>query len=264
MSATCLLGSMLASPRQLALALSPPPAASFANFVPGRNAELVAALHDLARGQGGERFVYIWGAPGSGRAHLLRAVVDEASACGRCAIRLTAPVTEQALAAIDANAVVALAGAERLAGDAQVALFGLYNRIREAAGALVVAGEAAPARLPIRLDLATRLAWGLVYEVHALNDDEKSEAMRVRATERGFDLSAEVQAYVLRHGRRDLPSLLGLVDLLDRRSLEAQRPVSLALAREVLAGVQSTMGPVQTPVQGTMASAPGGGAVAED
>jgi DnaA family protein len=255
---------MLSAPRQLALALSAPPAASFANFIPGRNAELVAALRDLARGQGGERFVYIWGAPGSGRAHLLHALVDEASACGRCAIRLTAPVTEQALAAIDANAVVALAGAERLAGEAQVALFGLYNRIREAAGALVVAGEAAPARLPIRPDLATRLAWGLVYEVHALNDHEKSEAMRVRATERGFELSAEVQAYVLRHGRRDLPSLLGLVDLLDRRSLEAQRPVTLALARDVLAGVQSTIRPAQTPAQGTMASAPGGGAIAGD
>ena len=103
-----------------------------------------------------------------------------------------------------------------------------------------------------------------MYEVHALNDDEKSEAMRVRATERGFELSAEVQAYVLRHGRRDLPSLLGLVDLLDRRSLEAQRPVTLALARDVLAGVQSTIRPAQTPAQGTMASAPGGGAIAGD
>jgi DnaA family protein len=243
---------MLSAPRQLALALSAPPAASFANFIPGRNAELVAALRDLARGHGGERFVYMWGAPGSGRAHLLRAVVDEASACGRCAIELTGPVTEHALAAVDANAVVALAGAERLPGDAQVALFGLYNRIRETAGALVVAGEAAPARLPIRPDLATRLAWGLVYEVHALNDDEKAEAMRARASERGFELSAEVQTYVLRHGRRDLPSLLGLVDLIDRHSLEAQRPVTLALARDVLVGVRSTMAPAGAPGQGTM------------
>ncbi|MGH8662865.1 MAG: DnaA regulatory inactivator Hda, partial [Burkholderiales bacterium] len=66
---------MLSSPRQLALALSTQPAASFASFVTGRNAEPVAALRDLARDQGGERFVYLWGAPGSGRAHLLHAVV---------------------------------------------------------------------------------------------------------------------------------------------------------------------------------------------
>ena len=232
---------MLSSPRQLALALSAQPAASFANFVAGRNAELLAVLRDLARGQGEERFVYVWGAPGSGRAHLLQAVVREASACGRCAIRLAAPVAADALAEIDAGTVVALAGVEQLSPDAQAALFGLYNRIREAAGALVVAGDATPARLPVRPDLATRLAWGLVYEVHALSDDDKAAAMRARATEHGFELPAEAQNYVLRHGRRDLPSLLNLVDLIERHSLEAQRPVTAALVREVLKSVQATM-----------------------
>jgi DnaA family protein len=259
---------MLSSPRQLALALSAQPAASFANFVIGRNAELVAALRNLARGQGEERFVYIWGAPGSGRTHLLHATIGEASARGRCAIELTTPVTEHALAAIDGDAVVALSGSEQLDGSAQVALFGLYNRIREAAGALVVAGDAAPARLPIRPDLATRLAWGLVYEVHALDDDERSEAMCARATERGFELAPEVQAYVLRHARRDMPSLLGLVDLIDRHSLEAQRPVTLALVRDVLRSVQNTMTPAATPAQNTKAPAGtparSSGAIAED
>ncbi|MGH8665253.1 MAG: HdaA/DnaA family protein, partial [Burkholderiales bacterium] len=177
-------------------------------------------------------------------------VVREASARVRCAIRLSAPVAADTLAAIDGETVVALAGVERLDGGAQAALFGLYNRIREAAGALVVAGDAPPARLPVRPDLATRLAWGLVYEVHGLSDDEKAEAMRARATELGFELPSEVQAYVLRHGRRDLPSLLGVVDLIDRYSLEAQRPVTLALARDVLRGVQSTMAPAGTPAQG--------------
>jgi DnaA family protein len=229
---------MLSSPRQLALPLSADPAPSFANFVPGRNAEALAALTDLALGTSGERFVYLWGAPGSGRRHLLRAVVREASARARCAVDLSASASERDLDSIDAEAVVALAGVERLDAGAQAALFGLYNRIREATGALVVAGDVAPARLGVRSDLATRLAWGLVYEVHALTDADKSEAMRARATQRGFELSPEVQTYVLHHGRRDLPSLLHLVDLIDRHSLEGQRPVTLALVREVLKGIE--------------------------
>jgi hypothetical protein len=78
-----------------------------------------------------------------------------------------------------------------------------------------------------------------------------------------------VQAYVLRHGRRDLPSLLGLVDLIDRHSLEVQRPVTLALARDVLVGVRSTMARAGAPGQGTMKApigtpAQGGGAMAGD
>jgi DnaA family protein len=230
---------MLSAPRQLALALSARPAASFANFVPGRNAEALAALRDLALGREGERFVHLWGAPGSGRTHLLHAVVREASAYGRRAMYLRAPVTEPELAAIHGDAVLALFAVERLDAGAQAELFGLYNRMRDGAGALVVAADAPPARLAVRPDLATRLAWGLVYEVHPLSEGEKAEAMRARAAEHGFELSSEVQAYVFRHGRRDLPALLHLVDLVDRYSLETQRPVTLALVREVLRSVQA-------------------------
>ena len=165
---------------------------------------------------------------------MLQAVRQAAVAAGREARLLAAPVDARELAEAPAEAVVALARVEALDDAAQAALFGLYNRIREATGALAVAGDAPPARLEVRPDLATRLAWGLVYEVHALSDEEKAQAMRERAAERGFELSPEAQAYVMRHGRRDLPSLLGLVDLIDRHSLERQRPVTLPLVRKVL------------------------------
>ncbi len=227
--------------RQLALQLSAQPEASFANFVPGRNAELLAALRALAHGHAVERFVYLWGAQGSGRAHLLHAFAHEAAASGRRASALTAPVAG-ALAGLDADAVVAVGGAERLDDAAQVALFGLYNRIREGSGALVVTGAAAPAALELRPELATRLAWGLVYEVHPLSDEEKAEAMRARAAQCGFVLPLEAQAYVLRHGRRDLPSLLALVDLIDRHSLAAQRAITVPLVREVLRMTQDRAG----------------------
>src|SRR5690606_37354380 len=78
--------------RQLALRLSAGSEASFASFVPGRNVELVQALQALASGHGAERFVYIWGAPGSGRSHLLHAVGHAAVAAGRQAFVLSAPV----------------------------------------------------------------------------------------------------------------------------------------------------------------------------
>ena len=225
--------------RQLALTLSARSPASFDNFVPGRNAELMQVLQALANGLGTERFVYLWGVPGSGRAHLLHAVVRAAAAAGREAHVVAAPADVAELADAPDDAVIGLARVEQLDGAAQAALFGLYNRMREATGALIVTADAPPARLAVRPDLATRLAWGLVYEVHGLSDQEKSQAMHERAAERGFELSAEAQAYVLRHGRRDLPALLGLVDLIDRHSLERKRPVTLPLVREVLKRIQS-------------------------
>jgi DnaA family protein len=32
----------------------------------------------------------------------------------------------------------------------------------------------APAVLPVREDLRTRMGWGLIYQIHGLTDDEKS------------------------------------------------------------------------------------------
>jgi DnaA family protein len=237
--------------QQLALALSPRPEASFSNFVPGRNVEVLAVLRQLARG-GAERFVYMWGAPGSGRSHLLASIRSEAAAAGRRVVHVEGRAPSAQWASVSADDVVTVAGVERLDGAGQEALFGVYNRLREGAGALVASADAPPRALALRADVATRLAWGLVYELHALNDDEKLCAMRARARALGFDLPDEVCGYILRHGRRDLPSLLGLVDLLDRRSLQAQRTITLPLVREVLdcagsehAGVDQGNGPVR-------------------
>lgn len=221
--------------KQLALSLSSSPEPSLHNFEPGRNAEVLCALRAFAEGAGGDRFIYVWGGAGSGRSHLLRAVARSARDSARSVTALKAPVTAQQLADVCEDQTVVLDDADQLDAEAQRALFALYNRIRDGGvGALLTSGSAPPAALGVRADLATRLAWGLVYEIHALTDDEKAAAMRAHALARGFQLPVEVQDYVLRHARRDLPSLLALVDRLDRYSLEERRAITLPLAREVL------------------------------
>ena len=60
--------------RQMALSLAPAPAPTLQNFVQGRNAELISLLRALASGARVERFFYIWGVPGCGKTHLLRAM----------------------------------------------------------------------------------------------------------------------------------------------------------------------------------------------
>ena len=81
----------------------------------------------------------------------------------------------------------------------------------------------------------TRLAWGLVYEVHALTDAEKARALAEHAATRGFTLQPEVSQYLLTHARRDMPALLAMLDALDRYSLEAKRPVTRAAAARAAA-----------------------------
>jgi len=223
--------------KQLVLDIALPAAPTLDNFVPGRNAELVAALYALANGTGNERFFYLWGADGSGRSHLLRAVAAAARRNGRRTVWFDAQT--KTIDAAD-DALCAVDDVHLLGAEAQVALFNLHNRIRGGNGALLASGNAAPAQLLLRADLVTRLAAGLVYQLHGLDDEEKSAALRRHADARGLRLAPEVATYLLRHARRDMPSLLALLDALDRYSLETQRAITVPLLRELLEATTKT------------------------
>jgi len=101
--------------------------------------------------------------------------------------------------------------------------------------ALIATGNAAPIGLTVREDLRTRLGWGLVFHLQALDDAGKQEALRQAARTRGLTLADEVPGYLLTHFRRDMHSLMQLLDALDRYSLEQQRAVTLPLLRAMLA-----------------------------
>jgi DnaA family protein len=130
--------------------------------------------------------------------------------------------------------VVALDDVERLGEEGQIALFNLYNRLREGHGRLLTSGHCAAAQLAMRPDVVTRLGWGLVYQIHGLSDEEKLQALHAHAAGRGFKLGAGVAEYLLRHWRRDLASLLAALDALDRYSLASKRPITVPLLREAL------------------------------
>ncbi|MGH8721062.1 MAG: HdaA/DnaA family protein [Burkholderiales bacterium] len=198
--------------RQLALPLQPPPAPSLDNFVPGSNGELLARLRELAAGRCAEAVVYLWGAPGSGRSHLL-------AASARPGVTLADDV-------------------EGLDAAAQAALFSAINRAREAGGTVLAAGAAPPVQLALREDLRSRLGWGLVYEVKPLTDAEKAVYLHAEAARRGLRLSDEVVWYLLTHVRRDMPSLGAILEHLDRASLEQHRAITLPLVREALRALE--------------------------
>ena len=193
---------------QLVLDLATPVEPNFDNFIAGPNAEAVAAVRSFAAG--GEAVMYLWGEPGSGRTHLLKA------------------------AATSNPALLIADDVETLDENAQQRLFAAINAAREGAAPVLAAGRRPPAQLALREDLRTRLAWGLVYQLKPLSDAEKALHLRAEAARRGLRLPEEVVGYLLTRLPRDLPSLNGVLDALDRYSLSAKRPVTLPLVREAL------------------------------
>ena len=233
-SADCKPGYELIIMQQLLLDIQPLPSPTLANFLPGRNTELLQVLTNVLSKQEKERFVYLWGVRGCGKSHLLQATVEAYTQRNLKAVYFSAknhyefPVDS----AIDC---VAIDDIDALDVSAQAELFNLYNRLRDESHAfLLLSGAMAPMYLEMRQDLVTRLGWGLVYQVHELTEEEKIQAMKSHAADCGFDLSQEICLYLLRHGQRDLPSLIMTLDALDRYSLVNQRQITIPLLRELL------------------------------
>jgi DnaA family protein len=194
--------------KQLLLDIKPASPPSLQNFMAGRNAEALASLMAAVHPSGASHFIYLWGEAGSGKSHLLKA----------CAAQNVTVVDDVHL----------------LSADAQIDLFNRYNQRKETHGSLITAGLHAPTQMGLRDDLATRLAWGLVYQLHALNDAEKSLALQNHAMERGMRLPSEVVDYCLRYLRRDLSTLMATLDALDEWSLTTKKPVTVPLLRQLL------------------------------
>lgn len=209
--------------KQLLLDLTQAPPPTFANFVAGRSAEALDAFRAAAAGSA-DRVLYVWGEPGAGKTHLLKALA--AARPGTLYLRgVDYTGTEQA-------PVLALDGVEALDDERQVALFNAFNERTHQL--IAVSATAAPRDVALRRDLATRLATGLTYRLAALTDEEKRAALHAHAKARGFALSEEVAAYLLTHARRDMASLIRALDALDRHSVETGRPITVPLLKAAL------------------------------
>lgn len=219
---------------QLVFELAPREPPRFSNFLAGRNDELVTALRRFAAGEGAETSFFIWGASGAGKTHLLEAAVASAADAGAAARYYARAALIGSEEEIPAAALVAVDRVDEADAAAAARLFTLYNALKQGGGRLLAASLTPLAALTLREDLRTRLGWGLVYEVLPLADDDKAAALATYARRRGFDLSSEVIDYLLRHGRRDMRTLLATLAAVDRLSLASKRVVSVPLLKEWL------------------------------
>jgi DnaA family protein len=231
--------------QQLALNLRLKDGSSFNNFFPGPNREALERLRAAVvvaatREKALDKMLFLWGAEGGGKSHLLQAACRLAQELGLAPVYVplaeAAELSPSLLEDAEKAPLVCLDDVERIAGraDWEAALFSLTERTRVAGGLQVCAANVPPARLGLRLpDLTSRLAWGTVYALQPLGDAEKLEAVRLRAHNRGFEMPEDVVQYILSRYPRDMRSLFDLLDRIDRASLTHQRRVTIPFLREL-------------------------------
>lgn len=225
---------------QLPLALRWPAHQRLSSFVAGPNATALELVTRAAHGHDGA-WLYLSGAVGSGRSHLLVAACAAANADGRSAQYL--PLVRLGDGGADAirgcggSELLALDDLDAIAGrrEAEHALFDLYNRCRAERTILLFAAGAPPAQLGIELpDLVSRLGACTQLVLKPLDEVERRSVLHERARERGIELDQAALDWLFTRRKRDLGTLLDLLDRIDRAALAAKRRITVPFLRSLL------------------------------
>jgi DnaA family protein len=229
---------MLFSP-QIPLKLEPGRSDRLEDFVPGPNQNVLHAIKQLLDEPGGSLFLS--GPEGSGKSHLLNALCHAAREKGLGAFYIALQrLPDEAAAGLDGLQgldLVCVDDLDAVAGKPiwEQALFSCFNAVRAANGRLVVSSRSGLSSLQFELpDLQSRLAWGLRMNLRLPNDEGKLQVLQQRAHALGIELPSDVQRYLIKHGKRDMGSLLGTLEQLRDAAIVAKRRITVPLAREIL------------------------------
>ena len=218
----------------------------FASFLPAANSEALRAVQEWSA-RAGTRILHLRGGPACGKSHLLQAAIEAVAPTAARAmyvpLRELFPDGEQLLDDLDSIDMIALDDIDVCAGHAgwERRLFNLYNAVHASDRRLLWSARVAPAfALP---DLASRLKASLIYQLHELGDGGKAAVLRARARDRGLALPETVVEFIMLRERRDLATLVTLLDELDTVALAQGRALTVPFVREVLAARRETKAP---------------------
>ena len=227
------------SASQLPLGIRLNDEATFANFlVSSGNRPLFDVLTSTSPSV---QLIYLWGAEGSGRSHLLQALCHRYAESGASALYLPLlsrhDFAPQILEHSHALSVICVDDLDAVATDSvwQEAMFHCFNEAAESNVLFVVTASRAPRDLDLSLaDLRSRMQKGLIFQLQAADDGFKKQILQHRANSRGISLSDQVCDYILQRADRSLAGLIAVLERLDSESFQRQRRLTVPLVKDVM------------------------------
>lgn len=221
---------------QLPLAVALSDTQDFQHFHAGPNGAVVNTLRALLDTHDGSTLL-LHGPAGSGKSHLVQALLKEANESGIRWASLDVLTLATAKRALETKPLLCVDGLDAgvLDDSTELALIRLIDARRQRPVSTLITSRKPSAQLALaRPDLVTRLSAFASFGLKPLSDDDRIELLRLRANTRGLHLSHEVAQYLLKHLARDIGSLLSAIDTLDSASLAAQRRLTVPFVQSAL------------------------------
>lgn len=228
-------------PLQYTLAVTLPEDETLDSFYAAAQSEAVAFLKQYLQQPQLQSPVYLFGASGSGKSHLLYAACVHAQEQGLTSQLLTLDdhrqLSPRILDDLEQLDLVCLDNIQVIAGEIswQTAVFDLYNRMLEQGKALIIVGNQAASQLNFQLaDLVSRLQACTAFQLRLLTDEDKQKLLQQKARLRGMEMPEEVARYLLNHHDRDIRALVSVLDKLDKATLVHQRKLTIPFVKDIL------------------------------
>ncbi len=225
--------------RQLPLALSPGTQALLHNFFSLEpNAHALAHMQQLSealcRHDPRHDITYLWGERGSGKSHLLQGLAQSLKAAGHKVAWFDPQSPLPWTLEQDDSRALVMDDCHAFSPEQQHAAFTLFIEAQTLGLPVIASGSLPPVDLPLREDLRSRLAWGVVFELHPLSESAVRAVLMQEADRRGLSLTEDVLSFILTRQARDLRSLMHLLDRLDEFGLSQHRRITIPLVKDVL------------------------------
>ena len=199
------------------------------------NKELLRLINQLFLNEKSSE-VYIYGASGQGKTHVLQGAVLKALEIDKNAVYIDCNESfpEHILDFVDQIDLISFDNIHLISSESQEVFFDLYNRARQAQIFILVSGNTLPSDLEVMKDLKTRLSLAVVYKLEELNDELTMSVIDSQMSQRNLSVNSNVYEYLFKNYSRDLKLLLSTLNDLDKASLQAKKPISIPFVKKFL------------------------------
>ena len=199
------------------------------------NKELLRLINQLFLNEKSSE-VYIYGASGQGKTHVLQGAVLKALEIDKHAVYIDCNESfpEHILDFVDQIDLISFDNVHLISSESQEVFFDLYNRARQAQIFILVSGNTLPSDLEVMKDLKTRLSLAAVYKLEELNDELIMSVIDSQMSQRNLSVNSNVYEYLFKNYSRDLKLLLSTLNDLDKASLQAKKPISIPFVKNFL------------------------------